>query len=184
MRHIYDKGLHCRNRTEAPHKTTSIAPNLVLSHNTMPLSTKATILTDFSTSHVPALQLMPQESILSAANIVCARQESDKDRVEPCQAEASVSTHALVLSKRQGFLLFLKIFFKYIENTRVVSHKRHAKAIIRECSARHRQQDPAYASLANVIGQRLRAELGEIHWARAHKYYYSFCLKKEIKVVD
>jgi hypothetical protein len=114
----------------------------------------------------------------------------------------------LVLNERQKFLVFLKIFVHYIQKTRVISHRRHVQTIVKECLARHKQQQEQqphsqphempqeshdssttlgpnyYVSLTQHIQYRLRTELGEIHWARGSKCFYLYCLKKGIKFVS
>jgi len=85
-------------------------------------------------------------------------------------------------SDRQKFLLFIKIFFKYIEKTKMESIRRRAKAIIAECTYRNRQGDPEYMPLQDSIERRLRECVGEIHWSRALRCYEVFCARRFWKV--
>ena len=79
---------------------------------------------------------------------------------------------------RNKFLLFIKIFFKYIEKTKMESIRRQAKAIVAECTYRNRQGDPEYMPLQDAIETRLRHCVGEIHWSRAQRCYDVYCARR------
>ena len=83
---------------------------------------------------------------------------------------------------RNKFVLFIKIFFKYIEKTKMESIRRRAKAIIAECTYRNRQRDPEYMPLQDAIERRLRQCVGEIHWSRAQRCYEVYCARRFWKI--
>mmetsp|Transcript_17364 Transcript_17364/g.32946 ORF Transcript_17364/g.32946 Transcript_17364/m.32946 type:complete len:127 (-) Transcript_17364:59-439(-) len=85
-------------------------------------------------------------------------------------------------SDRQKFLLFIKIFFKYIEKTKMESIRRRAKVIIAECTYRNRHGDPEYMPLQDAIERRLRECVGEIHWSRARRCYEVYCARRFWKI--
>ena len=85
-------------------------------------------------------------------------------------------------SDRQQFLLFIKIFFKYIEKAKLESIRRRAKAIIAKCTYRNRHGDPEYIPLQAAIERRLQECVGEIHWSRAQRCYEVYCARRFWKI--
>ena len=96
----------------------------------------------------------------------------DYARYKPPPISATTSTD------RTNFVLFIKIFFKYIEKTNMESIRRRVKAIIAECTYRNRHGDPEYIPLQDAIETRLRQCVGEIHWSRAQRCYDVYCARK------
>lgn len=68
------------------------------------------------------------------------------------------------------FLVFCKCLLKYLEKTDVILQSR-AKAVIADCTRRHRQDS---ASLQDAVETRLSALLGKLHYERAIVLYHKF----------
>ena len=83
---------------------------------------------------------------------------------------------------RNKFFLFIKIFLKYIEKTKLVSIRHRAKAIITDCTYRNRLGDPDCTPLQDAINFKLRILVGEIHWCRVQRCYDAYCRKQFWKI--
>ena len=131
-------------------------------------------------SPLKALKMLSEASARAVANMK-TEMPIPTDTNPPISRKVSKDSlspfHGLILTERQKFLVFFKIYCKYIENTRVVSNRRRVKAILEECTSANREGHPDYTPLPQAIEKRLRQDLGEIHWARANQCFQFYCTK-------
>ncbi|KAL7464017.1 hypothetical protein ACHAXS_004362 [Conticribra weissflogii] len=69
-------------------------------------------------------------------------------------------------SSRMRLMVLVKIIMRCLE-CEEPSLKVQAKRIIGECTQKNREGHPGYGSLTDVISERLRVTIGEVHWGRA-----------------
>lgn len=69
-------------------------------------------------------------------------------------------------SSRMRLMVLVKIIMRCLE-CEEPSLKVKAKRIIGECTQKNREGHPEYSSLTEVISERLRVTIGEVHWGRA-----------------
>mmetsp|Transcript_30081 Transcript_30081/g.61417 ORF Transcript_30081/g.61417 Transcript_30081/m.61417 type:complete len:248 (-) Transcript_30081:68-811(-) len=67
---------------------------------------------------------------------------------------------------RMRLMVLVKIIMRCLE-CEEPSLKVKAKRIIGECTQKNREGHPEYSSLTDVISERLRVTVGEVHWGRA-----------------
>lgn len=148
-----------------------------------------------SLSKPTALQLLADASCLSVANIthVLAVRGATELSTSPCaplvkatrtcppsiMVQSPVTQH---LTERQLFLVFVKILFRYMDHTKLISLRRRTREIVKECTARHRQEK-ASMPLQATIEERLRDTIGHLHWARAQECYTVYCLQRGLRMV-
>mmetsp|Transcript_10433 Transcript_10433/g.20006 ORF Transcript_10433/g.20006 Transcript_10433/m.20006 type:complete len:213 (-) Transcript_10433:125-763(-) len=77
-------------------------------------------------------------------------------------------------NERKMFLVFVKVLLKYLEKVNDDSLRKHAKAIIAECTVRNRNGDSDYLCLQGAVERRLQQNLGRWHWDRAQICYHRF----------
>eukprot|EP00977_Amphora_coffeiformis_P013747 scaffold3667_cov180-Amphora_coffeaeformis.AAC.8 len=68
----------------------------------------------------------------------------------------------------------LRVLLKYLEKVNDDSLRKHAKAIIAECTVRNRNGDSDYLCLQGAVERRLQQNLGRWHWDRAQICYHRF----------
>jgi len=86
-------------------------------------------------------------------------------------------------TKRQQFLLFIKILIKYIESKHP-DLKAGVKKIVRECTNGNRNGILGYAPLMQAIGKRLQLLLGQARWAEANLCFQVFCARNNVPITN
>ena len=112
--------------------------------------------------------MLSRASQVSAVDIAQVIEESNNQAQAPTQRPPQV-----YLSERQSCLLFVKVLFRYLTQMNHASLQRRAKQVVARCI---RQQ--ASQPLAELVQSELRQCIGEIHWARARRFYQVYCRKQ------
>ena len=86
----------------------------------------------------------------------------------PRHVSAGVAS-SLEVQQKKRFLIFIKILFKALDQCEP-EIKERAKAVVSDCTRRNRLGDPDYMPLMDAVDRRLRGQVGEVHWRRAHMY--------------
>jgi len=80
--------------------------------------------------------------------------------------------------RKEHFLDLTRVLMKYKEQKDSNMHAR-AGTIITECYNRHKQGDPAYASLELATQPKLRETLGPVYWKKAEDHLNHYLRKKQ-----
>jgi hypothetical protein len=77
-------------------------------------------------------------------------------------------------AQRIKFLLFVKILFKRLRDSRDFYLLARAQLLVRAVTRRNKMGDPNFHPLLDSMERRLRELVGEVHWRRSHAYmrYY------------
>lgn len=82
------------------------------------------------------------------------------------------------LTKRETFLVLVKILVKYLECQKLTQLRMDVKELIMECTRRNRMGDPEFMPLQAAVEVRLRLLVGDLLWFRAMLYFESYCRRK------
>lgn len=82
------------------------------------------------------------------------------------------------LTKRETFLVLVKILVKYLEYQKLTQLRMDVKELIMECTRRNRMGDPEFMPLQAAVESRLRWLVGDLLWFRAMLYFESYCMRK------
>lgn len=93
---------------------------------------------------------------------------------------SSLGTRRRPLTEREKFVVFMKIFLKYLKTSGDPNLPIRVKAIVNECTCRHRMGDANYAPLQRAVERRLRRSVGELHWTKAKNCCDRYCRRSGI----
>lgn len=156
---------------------------------------QASIMSMANISHVLSLPRMP---VMESVKV--SPQEQREKAVQKTATSTHSTTAALAshknqsksddkptttrrLSERQSFLLFIKIYCLYMKHTRVASHQRRVQHVIQQCTAEQKRCTSGGALMPR-LSRALRAEMGEIHYARALYCFRQYCATHGIETVE
>jgi hypothetical protein len=76
--------------------------------------------------------------------------------------------------QRIKFLLFVKVLFKRLRDSRDVYLLARAQLLVKAVTRRNKMGDPNFHPLLESMERRLRELVGELHWRQTHAYmrYY------------
>jgi len=97
---------------------------------------------------------------------------------QPLFSLVTSTGHRRSLTEREKFLIFVKILFKFLDQTADPRLKPRAKAVVTECTRRNRLGDSEYTPLQDAVERRLRHSVGEFYWTRAKLYFDSYCQRR------
>lgn len=102
-------------------------------------------------------------------------------RDQRCNSFSSSSRQmSETLLQKKRFLLFVKILFMSLEQSADSETREKAMDIISDCTRRNRLGDPAFSPLMDAVDQRLRGNVGESHWRRAHGYMEHYLRRQQM----
>eukprot|EP00538_Stauroneis_constricta_P011602 CAMPEP_0119573532 /NCGR_PEP_ID=MMETSP1352-20130426/45168_1 /TAXON_ID=265584 /ORGANISM="Stauroneis constricta, Strain CCMP1120" /LENGTH=348 /DNA_ID=CAMNT_0007623223 /DNA_START=1681 /DNA_END=2727 /DNA_ORIENTATION=- len=106
----------------------------------------------------------------TAASAAIAASVSDPNRMGFPQTPA--------IREKEQFLVFIKILFKILDQSRQSDRRRQAQRMILDCRRQNQRGNPDYVPLVDAIVPRLRPIIGEPHWRKAHFYLYYYVTKQ------
>jgi hypothetical protein len=81
------------------------------------------------------------------------------------------------LRKKRKWMI-ISVFMRYLEHNDIDLYLQ-AKAIVKDCLHRHRNQEEGYHSLSGSIQSALKQQIGSHHWRRAESYIHKCLVRKE-----
>ncbi len=94
-----------------------------------------------------------------------------------------ILTNRRPVSEREAFFFFVRVLLKCIELDGGPQLKLRANAVIKECTRRNRAGDSRFFPLKDSIEFHLRRTVGELHWARAKRYFVSYCRRNGLETL-
>jgi len=92
------------------------------------------------------------------------------------------NTYSRTLSEQEQFLVFVKILFLFIKKDGDENLLLQARAIVKTCIQRNRNDDPDYASLRESVQSQLRRTVGDPYWVRAKHSFIYHCRRNRIRM--